>query len=157
MKDDHTLAACHPGIDQLFMVDPGLYIPSFIVHSPSVSVMWGMVPVGSRATRKLYCWQIDGVVGNYPGTGARQGLPGLITYRIGCRVPNVPYTVLERSCRVRATVPTPNPSRFAICRIETPRRRNSATRSRSNTFLGRRGAKSLPDRLWTVLPTLPAA
>ncbi len=37
------------------------------------------------------------------------------------------YELLERVCSVRVTVPSPNPRRLAICRIESPWRRNFAT------------------------------
>jgi hypothetical protein len=54
-------------------------------------------------------------------------------------------------CRITlATVPTPSLIRRAISLYDNPSSFNRTTSSLSKIFLGRCGAKFLPDRLWTV-------
>ncbi len=71
-----------------------------------------------RPTRGLAPPSVKGMgrgdTGNYPYEG-----PYL--FQIGR------YELLERACSVRVTVPSPNLRRLAICRIDSPWRRSSAT------------------------------
>src|SRR6516162_2265543 len=69
--------------------------------------------------------------------------------------PSARYELLEHRCSVGTIVPSPKSRDFAIWRYDQPWRCNRSTSSRSNTLVGRWGGRFRPDRLWTVLPTLP--
>jgi hypothetical protein len=58
MKDDYTVAGCHPRDRGIVRARPGRSRPAhFLVHPAlsQCSVRWAMVPAESRAIRKLGC------------------------------------------------------------------------------------------------------
>ena len=62
----------------------------------------------------------------------------------------------NRYSRVLTTVPNPTPSCLLIWRMLAPCCGNSIARSRLKILFCRPMGRFFPERLWTVLPTLPA-